>query len=299
MTAPKPLPSQEQLRALFDYNEHTGYLTWRRRDDVPGCTNSRFASKRAGAPSGRGWSVMVDHRQLRYHRVIWKWVHDTEPPEIDHINGNSFDNRLVNLRASNRWLNAKNRGPTVGKSLPKGVTLQKGCKRYNASIRRDGQTRIIGYFVTPEAAHAAYKIAAQELFGEWARDTAPISDELREMTETDRNRLKRDPMSAEQRVKISAALIGQKRGPHSPEHRAKIGTAQRGIKRGPQSAEHIEKCRQTRIGKKKPPLTPEQRAAISARQLGKKRGPHLASTRAAMVAAWVRRRAASADVGGS
>jgi hypothetical protein len=169
MAAAKSMPSQEYLRALFDYDEHTGYLTWRRRDDVNPGFNGRFAGKRAGALAGRQWLVMVDHRSLLYHRVIWKWVHGTEPPEIDHINGNSSDNRLVNLRAANRWLNAKNRAPTKGRVLPKGVFKPKKANVYKASIRLRGATRIIGFFKTIEEASAAYQSAAQEHWGEWAR----------------------------------------------------------------------------------------------------------------------------------
>jgi hypothetical protein len=169
MTAPRPLPSQDQLRALFDYDEHTGYLTWRLRDTLNPGFNGRFAGKRAGAVSGRQWAVMVDYRRLGYHRVIWKWVHDTEPPEIDHINGNTSDNRLVNLRAGTRLLNAKNRGPTRGRVLPKGVVKPPKANVYRATIRLDGRYRVLGFFKTIEEASAAYQRAAKEHWGEWAR----------------------------------------------------------------------------------------------------------------------------------
>ena len=170
MTAPRPLPSQEYLRGLFDYDEQTGHLTWRRRDDIDLGFNGRFAGKRAGSRGQRGWQVTIDRENFVGHRIIWKWVHGTEPSsEIDHINGDPYDNRLTNLRAADRWLNAKNRGPTVGRELPKGVRLQRDCKRYQAYIRRDGQTRCIGYFDTPKDAHEEHLSAAKELWGEWAR----------------------------------------------------------------------------------------------------------------------------------
>jgi hypothetical protein len=288
----KLLPSQERLHQLVDYDSETGILVWRPRDGGDRGFNGQFAGKRAGSPRGKGWQITIDRQNFAYHRIVWKWVYGTEPPpEIDHINGDTSDNRLVNLRGADRWLNAKNRGPTVGRVLPKGVRLQKGHRRYQAYIRRDGQTRSLGYFNTPEAAHVAYKIAAQEVFGEWARDTTPISAASRELIEPSRNELKRDPMAAEHRAKISASLTGRKTGPRSPEHTAKIVAAQRGKKRGPQTPEHIEKCRLIRIGKKKRPLTPEQRAAMSVRLLGKKRGPY--TIREATVAAWARRQGSS------
>jgi hypothetical protein len=294
MTKPRELPTQERLRELFDYDEHTGRLTWRCRDDIDPGFNGRFAGKLAGAQSGMAWRVMVDHRQLAYHRVIWKLVYGSEPPpEIDHINGNTSDNRLCNLRAANRWLNAKNRGDTKGRKLPKGVRKCGGV--YQASIRHNGANKSLGYYSTVELAQAAYVIAAHDIWGEWARDVPPISAELRERVERDREKKKRGPMSVAQRAKFSAMRKGRKLGPQTPEHIANNVAARLGGKRGPQSTEHIEKCRQSRIGKKKRPWTLEERAAISVRQLGKKRGPHSAATRAAMVAAWVRRRA-DADI---
>jgi len=166
MAAAKPLPTQERLRELFDYDEATGLLLWRRRDDIGPGFNGRFAGKRAGSLSDRYWRVMVDHRNFTYHRVIWKFVYGTEPSsEIDHINGDTSDNRIANLREGDRWLNAKNRSPTRGRSLPKGVRLQKYCKNYQAYIVRQR----LGYFSTPEEAHAAYLKAAKEQWGEWVR----------------------------------------------------------------------------------------------------------------------------------
>ena len=169
MTAPRPLPSQERLRALFDYDEYTGYLVWRCRDDIDPGFNGRFAGKRAGGLSDRYWRVTVDHRNLTYHRVIWKWVHGTEPPEIDHVNGDTSDNRLVNLRGASRFLNAKNRGANKGKLLPKGVRLRPGCKNYMAYIRTNGINSVIGYFPTVDEAHEAYLAEARIRFGEWMR----------------------------------------------------------------------------------------------------------------------------------
>jgi hypothetical protein len=102
--------------------------------------------------------------------VIWKLTYGTEPPEVDHINGDTSDNRLVNLRASSRLLNAKNKAPNRGKKLPKGVTLPRNCINYAAQIRSNGTKEIIGYFATPEEAHQAYLDAAKVRFGEWARE---------------------------------------------------------------------------------------------------------------------------------
>jgi hypothetical protein len=228
MAAPRPLPSQEQLKELFDYDPVTGLLIWRRRDNIDPGFNGRFAGKKAGALCGRSWKVMVDHRSLEYHRVIWKWTHGTEPPEIDHVNGDSSDNRLVNLRASTRALNAKNRAPNIGKLLPKGVTLGKGRSNYEARIVSNGVRETLGYFATAEDAHQAYLEAAEARFGEWAR----AGEARREFS---RAKKPRTPLSAESRAKISATLTGRKLPPFTEAHRAALSAAQKSRKRGPEA----------------------------------------------------------------
>ena len=292
MTAPRPLPSQERLKELFDYDPIAGILTWRRRDNIDPGFNGRFAGKKAGALCGRGWRVMVDHRSLTYHRVIWKMTHGTEPPEIDHINGNTSDNRLANLRASSRLLNAKNKAPNKGKALPKGVTLGKGCTNYEARIVSNGVREIIGYFATAEDAHQAYLEAAEARFGEWARAGEPRQKFSRVRTKKPRT------VSAESRAKISATLTGRKRAPFTEAHRAALSASQKGRKRGPLSEEHRALLSKVGKGRKRPPFSPEWREAIAAGMRGKKRGPPSEETRmkrrASMLAYFQRK--ADADI---
>jgi AP2 domain len=49
----------------------------------------------------------------------------------------------------------------------KGVTFEK--RRFRAQITKDDKQYHLGYFATPEAAHAAYVEAAKRLHGEFAR----------------------------------------------------------------------------------------------------------------------------------
>jgi hypothetical protein len=294
MTAPRPLPSQDRLRELFDYDPVSGILTWRRRDDIDPGFNGRFAGKPAGSLCGRGWKVMVDHRSLLYHRVIWKWTYGAEPPEVDHINGNVSDNRLANLRAATRLLNGKNRGPNKGKKLPKGVTLGSNCVNYEAKIVANGIKEIIGYFATPEAAHQAYLEAADARFGEWARAGVP-------RREFSRARKKRAPPSDETRAKISATLMGRKIGPLSDAHRAALSASLKGKKRSPLSEEHKALLSQVRKGKPRLPFSAEWKEAIAAGQRGKKRGPPSAEVKArrrAGLLAYYRQRKDDIQAGG-
>ena len=61
------------------------------------------------------------NQKIRYlHRYVWELSGRTPVNMIDHINGDTFDNRLENLRPASDVLNALNRRPS-SRGLPQGV----------------------------------------------------------------------------------------------------------------------------------------------------------------------------------
>jgi HNH endonuclease len=102
------------------------------------------------------------------HRLIWKMMLDTEPPpHLDHHDGDSLNNRWVNLRPANDHLNAANRVHTKSSGGYKGV-YRKGSIFY-ASIKVGQKQQYLGSFKTPEEAHATYAKAARQCFGAYYR----------------------------------------------------------------------------------------------------------------------------------
>jgi hypothetical protein len=164
MTTAKPLPPAEHLRAVFRYDHRSGRLIWRARDDVRG---GALSGKPVGGVANGVWHVKLKgYGSLLAHRVIWKMVHGTDPNQIDHINGDSLDNRLENLREATPAQNSRNRG-RARKTDYRGVHRSGNCWR--ALIRVDGRLIPLGTFRDPEAAYAAYVAAARKHFGEFAR----------------------------------------------------------------------------------------------------------------------------------
>jgi hypothetical protein len=102
------------------------------------------------------------------HREILEMSAD-DKRFVDHINGNTLDNRVENLRfasPSQNGMNAKlSKANTSGF---KGVTFNKRKEKWMAQIRFDGKNQFLGYFYTPEEAHTAYCEAATRLCGEFA-----------------------------------------------------------------------------------------------------------------------------------
>lgn len=89
---------------------------------------------------------------------------------VDHIDGDSLNNRRSNLRVATRSQNAHNSAKRrTNKSGHKGVHWSAGNRRWYVSIRLHGKSRHIGGFHQIEDAVAAYAAAAKELHGEFAR----------------------------------------------------------------------------------------------------------------------------------
>lgn len=87
---------------------------------------------------------------------------------VDHINGDTLDNRRENLRFATAAENGRNRGPNRSNSTGyKGVTLRNG--RFVASIMVNRKVIFIGSFVAAYDAHLAYAEASKKHHGEFAK----------------------------------------------------------------------------------------------------------------------------------
>lgn len=110
------------------------------------------------------------NRKLYMHRVIMGVMNPDI--EIDHINGNTLDNRRSNLRIASKSQNQRNRYAVAGIIPYKGVR-QKDKGRWYASIKVNGKSIWLGSFDHPVKAAHAYDRAARKYFGSFARLNFP------------------------------------------------------------------------------------------------------------------------------
>lgn len=106
---------------------------------------------------------------------------------VDHLNGDTLDNRRANLRIATRSQNAANSCKRVpGHSRYKGVTIDVHTPNRNnvrAILTKNGKWVLNRYFATEvEAAHA-YDEAARKHFGEFARLNFPKRGERSALVE--------------------------------------------------------------------------------------------------------------------
>jgi len=102
--------------------------------------------------------ISIRGKQYYAHRLAWLLTHRRWPrDQIDHINGNRSDNRLVNLRECTVAENAQNTGKkNSNTSGYVGVTWVKTRKKWMAHIRVSGRKINLGLFSTSEEAADAY-----------------------------------------------------------------------------------------------------------------------------------------------
>lgn len=100
------------------------------------------------------------------HRLIMK---PEKGQEIDHINGNTLDNRKSNLRIADRSKNMSNtRIRKTNTSGYKGVSLDKSRNMWAAEITVNYKKLHLGRFNEIKEAAKAYNEAAKKYFGEFA-----------------------------------------------------------------------------------------------------------------------------------
>lgn len=146
------------VRNLLDYDAETGLFRWR---------VSRGGTAQPGVVAGtrhtEGYTrINVDGNFHYAHRLAWAFVYGVQPSgEIDHINGDRADNRIVNLRDLSCLGNNRNkRLLDENRSGVCGVSWHKKAKKWMATIGVGNKQVYLGLFATVEDAKAARDAAS-------------------------------------------------------------------------------------------------------------------------------------------
>jgi hypothetical protein len=150
---------------LFIYDPYSGSLIWRPRDVTHfriKTWNTRFALKQAGAVCSRGYlRLTLFKKSYNVHRIAWL-LHYGEWPkfDIDHVDHDTVNNRINNLRDVSVSENGKNRLLNINSTTGVcGVVFHSRDKKWQATIQSRGRVMYLGAFSRKESAVSARRAA--------------------------------------------------------------------------------------------------------------------------------------------
>ena len=170
MEQKEDLLSHEYLLSALDYNPETGIFKWK---------NSKSRSVKKGTTAGAihtsGYiKIVLDRKSYWAHRIAWLYYYGSWPRgkqnQVDHINGNRADNRIINLRLTTNRKNTQNHVLYAhNTSECNGVCFNRQANRWQAYIRTNElksnglyKQKHLGYFDFFEDAVKARKQAEKK-----------------------------------------------------------------------------------------------------------------------------------------
>ena len=138
----KHLPTLDRLKELFWYCPVSGDLY-----------NKQRGLGRVTLKTQRYKVCWVDGKFHMQHRVAWKLMTGEDPPgEVDHIDRNSFNNKWLNLKVTDRSGNCLNTSTRKDNSLgERCIHIHKPSGKFVVQVQRKGQ-RCCAYLETLEEA---------------------------------------------------------------------------------------------------------------------------------------------------
>jgi len=154
--------TQKMLHEIFDYREDGNLI---RKD-----TGAIVGSKPKVVTRNRRYATTkIKGQHFCVHKLIYMYHHGEMPDQLDHININSLDNRIENLRPASSEQNMSNRTLFKNnKSGYKGVCWHKQHEKWGVTIGVNGLFKHIGYFENLELAGLVSIEARDKYHGKYA-----------------------------------------------------------------------------------------------------------------------------------
>jgi hypothetical protein len=154
--------TQEYLRDVLTYEPDTGFFRW---------TKARSGRSKVGGIAG--WRdgvgyirIRLEKKDYKVHRLAWFYMTGKWPKnQIDHIDGDGFNNCWKNLREATNKQNQEN--VSLGKNNTsgyRGVYFDKSSQKWIAQVGHNRQRFYLCGFKTAEEAGKAAAEKRAELF---------------------------------------------------------------------------------------------------------------------------------------
>ena len=136
--------TQDYLIDNYYYCKKTGIFSKIKKDGT--------LSKKCGTLSKNGYiKIIINSKEYKVHRLIFLYLFNCIPKEVDHKNRVRSDNRFKNLRSVTKSENSKNKTiQSNNKSGVSGVFLDNKVKlkKWRSQITSNGKVFSLGRFFT-------------------------------------------------------------------------------------------------------------------------------------------------------
>jgi hypothetical protein len=164
--------TQEEVRRLFDYREDGALIRKVAVGGPAGQIGRAIGSITTGGaerPDKKYLITKIAGKHYCVHKLVYLWHHGQWPEQIDHINRDSLDNRIENMRASDACSNMQNRKLFKNNtSGVKGVSWDKIHNKWSVYVGVNRKIKQIGYFEDLEFAELVSQEARLKYHGAFA-----------------------------------------------------------------------------------------------------------------------------------
>lgn len=164
-------PSIDYIKSRLSVDVEAGKAYWidATKHHIPLIGKEAGSIRRGSSNHKKYWHIKIDGTPIKRSRIVFAVANGFWPDEIvDHINGDSLDDRIENLRSATTTQNAWNHKSRAKQSdLPMGIRrLPSG--RYQARIACNKKFHSLGSFETSAEAVDVYQQKRKEMFGDYA-----------------------------------------------------------------------------------------------------------------------------------
>ena len=174
----KPLPDLKRLHTLFEVTNVTKFglesglkrkipVANQKKGDVAGCLKPSDKD-----PDRFEWVVSIDNEKYYVARIIYKLKTKNDPKncKIDHIDRNTLNNNITNLRLDVDNLTGQNNKEIHknNKSGARGVSWQKSARKWKVCLKGTGKKPYLGLFECKIEAAIVYNEAVIENIPDYA-----------------------------------------------------------------------------------------------------------------------------------
>lgn len=159
--------TQEKALRLFEYSDGKLYVKQK--------TNPKSNKRKIGEEVGHMTfseylRTKVDYEQIFVHKIIFLMHHGYMPQIVDHIDGNTLNNKIENLRAANLSQNQHNRDICKKNTSGfKNVSWCKRTKKWQVIITCEYKKRAFGRYEDIELADLVAQEARDKYHKEFVR----------------------------------------------------------------------------------------------------------------------------------